>query len=396
MPYPHNLEVTEAGLPGSFWQGIPTTDGLGHVQVLEQAQSSRWSLSTDGTPLQGIFPDPTDPPKSLFRSRLPATPSISDLRSKSLYDDSSRKKTLLTKARPADEHLANMVQPLNLTIGLNDGKIAATALIRTASDSDSSSPSVSPVGSDKSARWQRRKNSLGKIVHYPSKMLGKFLTKRGENPPPKENVVLPVPDISHPLRRAETTVRRPKRSSELERPDESTKRWSISSTQAIRAETFSRPTADHLRPDPKKTAADSTLPPLSTNTRHHPQRPRVPLPPPPPILTRSQTQPGTQRPRKTPESNKKLERNLSGRPPIPRSTDPLPPFLFLRQGLASEPHLPRSDSDEIATESTITTIANRIVARELQVYKPHDSWDFLDYYAQSSASSPGRDGLSLH
>ncbi|KIK55629.1 hypothetical protein GYMLUDRAFT_833346 [Collybiopsis luxurians FD-317 M1] len=224
----------------------------------------------------------------------------------------------------------------------------------------------------------RRKNSLGKIAHYPSKILGKILprfvlisigsylsdlsfTRRGDSP---QGRAVTTPDNTlnrPPLRRAETTVRRPKRSCELERPDESNKRWSIASTQAIRAETFSR-AIDQPRADYKR-SEDSTLLPPSINQSS--------LPPP---LTRSMTQLNPPKPRKTAHSIKRLDRNHSERRPTR-------PFHPSQQGLASEPNLPATLSSE-TTIDTIASIAQRIVTRELQASQ-HDSWDFLDYYAQS-------------
>ncbi|KAF5353013.1 hypothetical protein D9757_012729 [Collybiopsis confluens] len=395
MPYPHSLQhdLAEAGLPGSFrWQGVKETEEPGHVQVLEQAQSSRWSLSTAGTPLQGIFPP--ELPKSLFRSR--STNSVSDLRAKTFYEEpqAGRKKTLLTKSRPED--LQRAYHPLTVTIGVkHEGTDSNTAhLISPYSRgpiriiSDSPKPAVSPVGSGKAhKRWLQRKNSLGKIVQYPSKILGKILPKRDS---PKESAPPPLPVTeswpSRPvesLRRAETTVRRPKRSSDLERPEEPSKRWSIASTQAIRAERFSN-SVDQPRMDRKK-PEDSTLLLSTSNQSPHssPQshtfitptriHPHQLSPSPPSHLKRSLTQLDSAT--ESPSSDKKLERNYAER------RRPIRSIYSLGQGLAGKPHLPRTLTSEANTMDTVSSIARRIAARELDVNQ-HDSWDFLDYYAQ--------------
>jgi len=376
MVFPLKLEYdsAEAGLPSSFcWQGAPTVDESGHVQVLEQAQSSRWSLSTAGTPLEGFFPSNL---RSLSRTR----PNIStpDLRAKSLYGETGRKKSILTKPR-RDDHLlpsTNGFQPLRVTIGMDEDADLLSPSRSTESSEclTPASTTVTLVETEKGQRWKRRKTSLGKIVNYPSKILGMILPRRDDSPkesstpmlkstPPtsfyrRGNVpkgsVTPPPQSSPPttlsqmpqppLRRAETTIRRPKRSSELQRPDESTKRWSVASTQAIRAERFSQ--SIDRRPMDLKKIANPILPPGSLPSDH----------PPLPALTRSQTQP-VQRSRRDISPNKK--------PRLPKRNH-------------SERHNPRSPM--VASTETISTIADRIAARELD---KHDSWDFLDYYAQS-------------
>ncbi|GAW07560.1 hypothetical protein LENED_009562 [Lentinula edodes] len=118
----HNLSP-EAGLPGSFrWQDFTSSEDPENVQILEQAQSSRWSLSTAGTPLEGLFPSN---PRSVSRSKLvAASTSMSDLRAKSLYDESGRKKALLNKFRRHADPLiipsAKKPHPLTLTVGMKD------------------------------------------------------------------------------------------------------------------------------------------------------------------------------------------------------------------------------------------------------------------------------------
>jgi len=325
-------------------------DEFGNVQVLE-AQSSRWSLSTAGTPLEGFFPSHS---RTLSRTRL--NPSTSDLRAKSLYDEPGRKKTLLTKPR-RDEHLmpsTRSFQPLTVTIGMDEDADAH----QLASPSNSTETSVCPVSAssttatlvetEKGQSWKlRRKMSLGKIVNYPSKILGKILPRRDNSP--KERITpglrsappVTVPSVLIPLRRAETNVRRPKRSSELERPEESAKRWSVASTQAIRAERFSR-SIDGWPMDLKKATDPSAPPPLP------------PKPSPVQALTRSMTQPAQN------------SRDIGSHNKTPR----------LPKRNQSERRYPRS----VTNTETISTIADRLTVKEP---KQHDSWDFLDYYAQS-------------
>lgn len=324
-------------------------DEFGNVQVLE-AQSSRWSLSTAGTPLEGFFPSHS---RSLSRTRLNA--STSDLRAKSLYDEPGRKKTLLTKTR-RDENLmpsTKSFQPLTVSIGMDED--ANTHQL--ASPANSTETAVCPVSAhsttatlvetEKAQSWKRRKVSLGKIVNYPSKILGKILPRRDNSL--KERITpalrsappaIVPPDLLPPLRRAETTIRRPKRSSELQRPGESAKRWSVTSTQAIRAERFSR-SIDGSPVDLKKTTDPGVPPPLP------------PKPSPVPALTRSMTQPA--------QNSRGSHNNKT---------------LRLPKRNQSERRYPRS----VTNTETISTIADKIAVNEPN---QHDSWDFLDYYAQS-------------
>ncbi|KAF8830035.1 hypothetical protein HHX47_DHR2000684 [Lentinula edodes] len=379
----HNLSP-EAGLPGSFrWQDFTSSEDPENVQILEQAQSSRWSLSTAGTPLEGLFPSN---PRSVSRSKLvAASTSMSDLRAKSLYDESGRKKALLNKFRRHADPLiipsAKKPHPLTLTVGMYGERVGTKYIessICITPDSSSSTTSTSPIETSKS--WKRRKNSLGKIVTYPTKILGKMLPRRGDHskesgaPPLLESSPTKEPQLS--LRRAETAVRRPKRSSELQRPDEPVKRWSMASTQAIRAERFS---FEHRsRQKDAKTPSDDNVQILRETT------------PPLPVLVRSMTQPGLQRRGKA----IRAAPSNAPRPPFERSRSERrnphssrPTFPNLRDDLASESFL--SLAEENSSE-TVATIADRIVAKELDQHQ-HDSWDFLDYYTQSgvlNASSP--------
>ncbi|KAJ3856542.1 hypothetical protein EV368DRAFT_78631 [Lentinula lateritia] len=376
----HNLSC-EAGLPGSFrWQDFTSSEDPDNVQVLEQAQSSRWSLSTAGTPLEGLFPSN---PRSVSRSKLvAASTSMSDLRAKSLYDESGRKKALLNKFRRHADPLiipsAKKPHPLTLTVGMYGEGVGTKQLVSPyiespiciTPDSSSSTTSTSPIETSKS--WKRRKISLGKIVTYPTKILVKILPRRGDHskesgaPLLSESSPTKEPQLS--LRRAETTVRRPKRSSELQRPEESMKRWSMASTQAIRAERFS---FEHKsRQKDAKTPSDDNVQILRETT------------PPLPALVRSMTQPGLQRrgkairaaPSNAPRSPLKRSRSERRNPHPSR-----PPFPDFRDGLASKSFL--SFAEENSSE-TVATIADRIVAKELDQHQ-HDSWDFLDYYTQS-------------
>ncbi|KAJ3930480.1 MAG: hypothetical protein NXY57DRAFT_962653 [Lentinula lateritia] len=377
----HNLS-REAGLPGSFrWQDFTSSEDPENVQVLEQAQSSRWSLSTANTPLEGLFPSNA---RSFSRSKLVATStSMSNLRAKPSYDESGRKKALLNKFRRHADPLiipsAKKAHSLTLTVGIYGEKVGTKQFVSPyiespiciTPDSSSLTTSTSPIETSKS--WKRRKNSLGKIVTYPTKILGKILPRRGDHskesgaPPLSESSPTEEPQLS--LRRAETTVMRPKRSSELQRPNEPVKRLSMASTQAIRAERFS---FEHRsRQMDAKTPSDDNVQILRETT------------PPLPVLVRSMTQPGLQRrgkairaaPSNTPRppfrrrSRSERRNPFSSRPTFPNSRD----------GLASESFL--SLAEENSSE-TVATIANRIVAKELDQHQ-HDSWDFLDYYTQS-------------
>ncbi|KAJ4490500.1 hypothetical protein J3R30DRAFT_3694153 [Lentinula aciculospora] len=339
----------EAGLPDSFcWQELTSSEGPENLQVVEQAQASRWSLSTAGTPLQGIFPSNS---RSFTRSKLAASTSTSDLHAKSPYDDPGRKRALLSIFRRNDP-CAKKDHPLVVTIGIHEKTTSPTCIIQ-----DNSNAVASPAATPK--RWKRREKSLGKIVTYPTKIFGKILprwaipkdvTVAAPSLPDKSlKVFLEVPgEPKARLRRAETTIRRPKRSIELERLNEPMNRWSMASTQAIRSQRFSF--------EPKnrswKTPPDGTCIHSATT------------PPPFPALTRSMTQPGSER-----------------REQIPHSESPRKPSKRSR----SERHKPHSTHSspfsQRTSSETVATIADRIVAKE-----PHqrDDWEFLDYYSQSS------------
>ncbi|KAF9058630.1 hypothetical protein BDP27DRAFT_1343231 [Rhodocollybia butyracea] len=160
----------------------------------------------------------------------------------------------------------------------------------------------------------------------------------------------------------------------------------MASTRAIRGERFSQSLDLRRNPiDPPET--ERSLPPSPPpKGAYHPPPPPFPLPP-LPALTRSKTQPAKLRPEPTkPVSAKSPSprthiRNQSERR-SPRSGGPS--LTLLRPGLASDSHLPISQGKEKEMGlETVASIANRIAARELQEHM-HDSWDFLDYYAQSS------------
>ncbi|KAJ3786410.1 hypothetical protein GGU10DRAFT_433861 [Lentinula aff. detonsa] len=381
--YPRTFN-REAGLPNTFYWHDSTSSTLDEpeAQVLEQAQSSRWSLSTAGTPLEGFFPSKS---QSFSRLKLAASAPTSDLRAaKSPYDEPSGRRTFLTKTRRDDALIprAKKFHPLTVTVDVHEGSIGT----KGQSPASASPIHVTPISSnsvtspiDAETRWKRRKNSLGKIVHYPTKILGKILPKRVDSP--KESVAPPRPKAldkePQRLRRAETAIRRPRRSSELQRPDEHMVRWSIASTQAIRAERFS------IEPNQRSQKAMETH--SGSNVRYFTET----TPPPLPALARSLTQPraSTQRCGEViTRSDRVLKRSRSERRDPGSDVLPVP---ILRKGLASESYhpqdRPRRRSSETSSE-TVATIANRIVAQASNQHH-HDSWDFLDYYTQSSNTS---------
>ncbi|KAJ3792404.1 hypothetical protein GGU11DRAFT_860149, partial [Lentinula aff. detonsa] len=198
------------------------------------------------------------------------------------------------------------------------------------------------------------------------KILGKIL------PSPKESVAPPRPKAldkePQQLRRAETAIRRPRRSSELQRQDEH---------MAIRAERFS------IEPNQRSQKAMETH--SGSNVRYFTET----TPPPLPALARSLTQPraSTQRCGEViTRSDRVLKRSRSERRDPGSDVLPVP---ILRKGLASKSYhpqdRPRRRSSETSSE-TVATIANRIVAQASNQHH-HDSWDFLDYYTQSSNTS---------
>ncbi|KAJ3746282.1 hypothetical protein DFH05DRAFT_1484508, partial [Lentinula detonsa] len=381
--YPRTFN-REAGLPNTFYWHDSTSSTLDEpeAQALEQAQSSRWSLSTAGTPLEGFFPSKS---QSFSRLKLAASSPTSDLRAaKSPHDEPSGRRTFLTKTRRDDALIprAKKFHPLTVTVDVHEGSIGT----KGPSPASASPIHITPISSssvtspiDAETRWKRRKNSLGKIVHYPTKILGKILPRyvtieqsRYRAPRPKA-----LDKEPQRLRRAETAIRRPKRSSELQRPDEHIVRWSIASTQAIRAERFS------IEPNQRSQKAMETH--SGSNVRYLTET----TPPPLPALARSLTQPraSTQRCGEViTRSDRVLKRSRSERRNPGSDVLPVP---ILRKGLASESYhpqdRPRRRSSETSSE-TVATIANRIVAQASNQHH-HDSWDFLDYYTQSSNTS---------
>ncbi|KAJ3712441.1 hypothetical protein F5878DRAFT_723083 [Lentinula raphanica] len=379
--YPRNLH-REAGLPTSFyWDDISSSSSdEPEVPVLDQAQSSRWSLSTAGTPLEGFFPSNF---QSFSRSKLVASARTSNHRAKSSHDEPGSKRAFLMKVRRDDASMSKAKKPsLTVAVDVHGDRIDAkrqqspvssssTSESRVCSPSQNSGAMIRPI--ENQSRSTRRKNSLGKIAHYPSKILGMILPKRLDSP--KGTVASPKVEIP-PLRRAETTIRRPRRSSELQRPDDALKRWSVASTQAIRAETFS---FEHKQRSQKKPA----ILPLDTSDVHPlPDTIPPPLPLTLPPLSRSLTQPTKPtRGDKINRPTRALKRSRSERR-IPKSAGP--PVPTSREGVRDDSYLPPAEGPSADRSSeTIAAIADRIVARQYNQYH-HDSWDFLDYYTQSS------------
>lgn len=112
---------------------------------------------------------------------------MSNLRAKPSYDESGRKKALLNKFRRHADPLiipsAKKAHSLTLTVGIYGEKVGTKQFVSPyiespiciTPDSSSLTTSTSPIETSKS--WKRRKNSLGKIVTYPTKILGKILPR---------------------------------------------------------------------------------------------------------------------------------------------------------------------------------------------------------------------------
>ncbi|KAF9059046.1 hypothetical protein BDP27DRAFT_1371912 [Rhodocollybia butyracea] len=192
MAIPHSLEHSaEAGLPATFWQGVSVTEEPGHVQ-------------TSGTPHESIFPANA---KNLSRT-------LSSPRAKSLYDSDPRRKRMFLVKHPnrrEDSILTSAKFEAIETPGSNSyDRVEGSSTERSVSSTDHN------------RRWKKRKNSLSKLVNYPTKILGMILPRRSDNPKQSPSVIPPIPpkivlpSPSLPLRRAETTIRRPKRSCELQ------------------------------------------------------------------------------------------------------------------------------------------------------------------------------------